>query len=123
MHASEAAAVLDAEKMRCAAMLVGDVIQLDRLLDARLHFSHANGAVDDKEAYLTKIREGRIGYLAIDWSEQKVFALGDAVLLCGRMNTLVKVDGIEKHLENRVLSVWTRIDEWRLVAFQSTPIK
>jgi Domain of unknown function (DUF4440) len=117
------AAVLEAEKKRCAAMLAGDTMQLDRLLDPRLHFTHANGAVDDKQAYMAKIEAGRIGYLAIDWSEQKVFALGEAMLLCGRMRTLVMVDGIEKQLENRVLSVWARIEEWRLVAFQSTPIK
>jgi hypothetical protein len=62
--------VLEAEGRRCAAMLAGDTTALDRLLDPRLHFSHASGAVDDKAAYLAKIAAGRIEYLAIEWSEQ-----------------------------------------------------
>jgi ketosteroid isomerase-like protein len=103
-------------------MLAGDTAALDRLLDPRLHFSHATGAVDDKDAYLKKIAAGRIGYLSIDWSEQKVALLGAVALLTGRMSTLVRVDGTEKRLENRVLSLWAQDGDWRLVAFQSTPL-
>jgi hypothetical protein len=115
-------AVLEAEARRCAAMLAGDTTALERLLDPRLHFSHASGAVDDKKDYLAKIAAGRIRYVAIDWSEQKVIVLGEAALLAGRMSTLVTVDGVEKRLENRVLTVWGQSAEWRLVAFQSTPL-
>jgi hypothetical protein len=115
-------AVLEAENRRGAAMLAGDYVALDRLLDPRLHFSHANGAVDDKHDYLTKIIAGRINYLAIEWSEQKFIELGEYVLLAGRMSTRVTVDGVEKHLQNRVLTIWANNGEWRLVAFQSTPL-
>ena len=114
--------MLEAESRRCAAMLAGDTMALERLLDLRLHFSHASGAVDDKKDYLAKIAAGRISYVAIDWSEQKVIVVGEAVLLTGRMSTLVRVDGVEKRLENRVLTVWAQSGEWRLVAFQSTPL-
>jgi Domain of unknown function (DUF4440) len=115
-------AVWQAEQRRCAAMLNGDTVELDQLLDARLHFSHANGTVDDKEVYLAKVKSGRIGYLSIDWSEQKLIPVGGVVLLSGRMSSLVKVDGVEKRLENRVLSLWAQDGAWRLVAFQSTPL-
>jgi hypothetical protein len=114
--------VLEAEGRRCAAMLAGDTTALDRLLDPRLHFSHASGAVDDKAAYLAKIAAGRIEYLAIEWSEQKIIVLDGSVLLAGRMSTDVRVEGVEKRLENRVLSAWSQDGEWRLVAFQSTPL-
>lgn len=103
-------------------MLAGDTKALDGLLDRRLQFSHANGAVNDKQAYLAKMTTGRISYLAIDWGEPQVTILGDAALLAGRMTTRVRVDGTEKRLENRVLTVWIREGEWRLLAFQSTPI-
>jgi hypothetical protein len=116
------AAVLEAETRRCAAMLAGDASALDRLLDTRLHFSHATGALDNKEGYLAKIAAGHINYAAIDWSEQKVIALGAAAVLTGRMSTLVRVEGTEKRLENRVITIWAHDDEWRLVAFQSTPL-
>jgi ketosteroid isomerase-like protein len=114
--------VLEAESRRCAAMLAGDAMALERLLDPRLHFSHATGVVDDKEGYLAKIAAGRIEYLAIKWSEQKIIVFGETVLLAGRMSTDVRVDGVEKRLENRVLSVWAQEGDWRLVAFQSTPL-
>jgi hypothetical protein len=115
-------AVIAAESRRCAAMLASDAQALDCLLDTRLHFSHATGAVDDKSAYLAKIAAGRISYLSIEWSEQKVISFKDAALLTGRMSSLVRVEGTEKRLENRVLAVWEWDETWRLVAFQSTPL-
>ena len=117
-------AILDAERRRCAAMLANDSAALDSLLDQRLTFHHSNGAVDDKSAYLAKIAGGRIQYVAIDWTDARVTALGpDAALLAGQMTTKVRVEGADKQLDNRVLAVWVHTaDEWRMVAFQSTPL-
>lgn len=115
-------AIIAAEARRCAAMLAGDTQALEDLIDARLQFSHATGAVDDKIVYLAKIAAGRIAYLSIDWSEQKVITLKDAALMTGRMSSIVRVEGNEKRLENRVLAVWCWQDVWRLIAFQSTPL-
>ena len=117
-------AVLAAEQRRCAAMLANDAAELDAVLDARLAFHHANGGADDKAAYLTKMAAGRIEYVSIDWSEDKVIPIADnAALLTGRMLTIVRVEGVEKRLDNRVLEGWAMSDgAWRLVAFQSTPI-
>jgi Domain of unknown function (DUF4440) len=117
-------AVLAAEKLRCAAMLAGDVTTLEALLDPRLHFHHATGAVDDKPAYLAKMAAGRITYVAIEWSEERVIALGeDAAVLVGRMMTDVRVEGVDKRLNNRVTTVWSSdAGVWRLVVFQSTPL-
>lgn len=119
------AGVVAAERRRCAAMLANDAGALDALLDEALYFSHATGAVDDKAAYLAKMAAGRIDYLSIDWSEQRVIPLAPgAALLTGRMTSLVRVDGVEKRLDNRVIAAWTGTgDDWRLVAFQSTPLK
>ena len=113
-----------AEAIRCAAMLADDNAALDRILDPRLQFHHATGAVDDKPAYLAKMAAGRIAYVGIEWSEECAIALApDAGVLTGRMLTRVRVEGVEKALDNRVLTVWTRTDgAWRMVAFQSTPI-
>jgi hypothetical protein len=117
--------ILTAEKARCAAMIANDRETLAALLDVRLHFAHATGAVDDKAAYLAKMAGGRIDYVDIAWSEQQVLPLGeDAGLLTGRMTTTVRVEGVEKRLDNRVISAWARTGRaWRVVAFQSTPLK
>jgi hypothetical protein len=113
-----------AEQQRCAALVANDPAALDALLDPRLHFSHATGAVDDKPALLAKLAAGRIHYAGIAWSEEKVTALAqDAALLTGRMVTDVRVEGVDKQLNNRVIAVWCRSGgAWRLLAFQSTPL-
>ncbi len=113
-----------AEQSRCAAMLANDNAALDALLDPRLHFAHATGAVDDKSALMAKMAAGRIVYTAITWSEEVVTALADdAALLTGRMKTEVEVEGTAKVLNNRVISVWRRTGgDWKLLAFQSTPL-
>jgi hypothetical protein len=79
--------------------------------------------VDDKDAYLAKMAAGRIEYVAIRWDEEVVTPLAaGAALLTGRMITDVRVDGVDKQFDNRVITAWTMDGGWRLVAFQSTPI-
>jgi len=118
------AAIRAAEQKRCKAMLANDNAALDALLDPRLQFSHATGAVDGKDAYLAKMAAGRIQYVGVAWSEDSVTPLAeDAAMLTGRMTTDVRVDGLDKRLDNRVITVWCKGDgAWRLVAFQSTPL-
>jgi hypothetical protein len=118
------AAIRAAERKRCEAMLANDGTALADLLDDRLQFHHASGAVDDKAAYLAKIAGGRIRYIAIDWPEERISLLAsDVALMTGKMVTNVAVEGVEKRLDNRVMTVWTRKgDDWRLTAFQSTPM-
>ena len=113
-----------AERQRCAAMIANDPAALAQLLDAGLQFHHATGAVDSKDAYMAKMAAGRIQYLGINWSEEVVIALGDsAAVLTGRMNTDVRVEGVDKALINRVTTVWSQNDgTWQLVTFQSTPM-
>jgi hypothetical protein len=117
-------AVLAAERRRCDAMLANDNDALAALLDPRLHFSHATGAVDDMDTLLAKMAAGRIHYVGIAWSEEQVTALApDAAMLTGRMTTDVRVEGVDKRLNNRVITVWSRDKNgWRLIAFQSTPL-
>jgi hypothetical protein len=122
MREDFSSAVIEAESRRCAAMLANDTRQLDALIDTRLHFTHATGVVDDKAVYLAKVAAGRITYLSIEWSEQNVVRLGEVALLTGRMTSLVRVEGIEKRLDNQVLAVWADDGAWRLIAFQSTPL-
>ena len=117
-------AIKTAEQARCAAMLANDNAALSTLLDPRLQFHHATGAVDDKGAYMTKMAAGRIEYVGIGWAEEKVITLGDtAAVLTGRMNTDVRVEGVDKALINRVTAVWSLNDgAWQMLVFQSTPM-
>jgi len=118
------ASIKAAEQMRCRAMLANDTAALEALLDPRLHFSHATGAVDNRKSYMAKIAAGRIQYTAIQWDEEQVLALADnAALLTGRMTSDVIVEGATKRLHNRVIMAWSHNDgAWQLAAFQSTPM-
>lgn len=119
-----AEAIRAAEQRRCDAMLANDPAALDAALHPRLQFHHASGAVDDKAAYIAKMSAGRIVYAGIAWEEQRIEELAaDVALLTGKMITDVRVEGVDKRLNNRVMTLW-RFDEdlWRLLAFQSTPI-
>ena len=124
MSADITTAIKAAEQARCAAMLANDNAALSALLDPRLQFHHATGAVDDKDAYMAKMAAGRIQYVGISWSEDKVLALGEtAAVLTGRMNTDVRVEGVDKALINRVTAVWSQNDgAWQMLVFQSTPM-
>ena len=117
-------AIKAAEKARCAAMLENDNGVLSALLDPRLQFHHATGVVDAKDAYMAKMAAGRIQYVGISWSEEKVIVLADnAAVLTGRMSTNVRVEGLDKALVNRVATVWSLNDgAWQMVVFQSTPM-
>ena len=118
-------AIIAAEARRCATMLEGNAGAYADLLDEDLQFTHANGTVDDKAALVSKIAEKLITYSSIMWAGQRVSPIGaDHAMVTGRMSTGVVVDGVTKHLENRVIAVWrNRGAGWRLLAFQSTPIK
>jgi hypothetical protein len=121
---SIATSIKAAEQARCTAMLANDNTALSALLDPRLQFHHATGAVDDKDAYMAKMAAGRIQYVGINWSEEMVITLGNnAAVLTGRMNTDVRVEGVDKALINRVTAVWSLNDgTWQMVTFQSTPM-
>lgn len=124
MSADISYSIKAAEKERCAAMLANDNAALADLLDPRLQFHHATGAVDDKDGYMAKMAAGRIKYVGISWSEEKIIALADnAAVLTGRMNTDVRVEGVDKALANRVTTVWSLNDgAWQMAVFQSTPM-
>ena len=123
--------IICAEEMRCAAMLSGNITQLQNILDDRMTFCHATGRVDNKTAYLSKMAEGKIQYRSIEWNQQAVTDLHGSALLTGKMVTNVCVAGTEKTLINQVISVWADYSklsaeqsnvQWKLLAFQSTPI-
>jgi len=124
MSADTTDAIKAAEKARCVAMLENDNGALSALLDPRLQFHHATGAVDDKDAYMAKMAAGRIEYVGISWSEDNVITLADnAAVLTGRMNTDVRVEGVDKALVNRVTAVWSlNGGAWQMLVFQSTQI-
>jgi hypothetical protein len=97
---------------------------LDAIVDPRLHFAHATGAVDDKLA-LSRQDGGRPYRMCRD---QLVGRSSAAIVrrcgyATGEMTIDVKVEVVAKRLNNRVIMIWSQADgAWRVVVFQSTPL-
>lgn len=115
--------VLACERKRCQALLAGDVDTLGTLLSERLIFTHANATHDSKASLIAKMRLGTIVYKSLTIDQETVIELPDAAILSSRLQAVVDVAGTTKTIRNSTLSVWSKeADEWRLVAYQPTPI-
>jgi ketosteroid isomerase-like protein len=117
----------DAESLRAAdrrrrdAMIAGDADALAGLLADELVWTHSSGRKDDKAAVLDKIASGTTDYYELEVSDDVVSSHGELLIHHGTLLGRVSVDGREKALRNRFLSVWKRSnDRLELLAWQST---
>lgn len=119
----EVTAVLAADAARYRAMREGDLAALEALLAEDLSYTHSNGARDDKAAYLAAMASGRFRYLETSAEAVASRRHGPVVVLDGRARFRAMIDGVERMLDNRFLSVWTHDGRrWRMSAWASTPI-
>jgi ketosteroid isomerase-like protein len=115
--------ILRLEDERYAATLAKDVDALKRLLHSDLVYMHSNGVSDGKASYIDGIREGVWDYKSVKRSDQTLKAYSGFALVFNRLVIDIAVKGVEKHLNNRALAVWTpEGSSWRLIAMQSGPI-
>lgn len=111
------------ENERYAAMLAGDVGVLDRLLSDRLIYGHSNAERDSKDSFLERVRDRTFVYESIDHPEERIIIAGGAVVVLGAMIANVYLSGELRTLRNSACAVWAKEDgNWRLVAYQPTPI-
>ncbi len=112
------------ERQRYAAMIAADIPTLDALLSENLLYTHSNASVDDKASYLEKVASKYFDYLELDHPEEQLVVTGSTVLVLGRMEGRIIMEGkTERRLNNRALTVWVEeAGQWKMVAFQPTPI-
>jgi ketosteroid isomerase-like protein len=114
-------AVLDAEDRRYEALMGPDLPTLERLFHDRLSYAHSSGVRDTRDEYLEKVRSGYYDYQRLDHPVERVEVVGDTALVVGRMTADLRVDGIQKTIDNLALAVWTRAGgEWQLLAYAPT---
>ena len=117
----EAAAILDFEKRRFAAMCAGDAEALERILRDGMTYTHSSGIIDTKESYILGVRERRWDYQRIMPSRQQVTLLGDTALVLARWEIDVAIGGTPKHVDSTALTVLVREQgEWQVAAVHST---
>jgi hypothetical protein len=107
------------EDERYAAMLSGDKVKLDRLMDDRLRYVHSNGREDDKVSYMDAF--GRLWqYQSIDRQDQTIVPLGDTALVYSILHMEALVGGVLRQVHSRALAVWhISGGVWRVVSIFS----
>lgn len=119
----ERTSILQADAERYSAMREGDLMRLDALLADDLTYTHSSGSCDNKREYLAAMASGRFRYLEIRTSDVQVRIHGAVAVMVGRARFRAMVDDVERLLDNRFLSVWTRSGaSWQMAAWASSPI-
>lgn len=113
----------DLEDRRYRAMVDGDTRALGELLSDDVIYTHSNASVDTKASYLERLRTGDLVYHSLEHTTDSVVTRPGVVVIGGTMSGSIRMHGVEKTLNSRVAVVWAVEDgQWRLAAFQPTPI-
>jgi hypothetical protein len=114
-------AVLAAENARFAAMLKGDAAALEKLLADELSYTHSNASVQDKAAFISDIKTGKIKYLTIEPTDQKAKVFGTSAIVTGGASVHVIQNGNDLTFKIRYTDTHiNRGGSWQMVAWQST---
>ena len=114
--------VLKADTNRFAAMVSGDLAQLDRLLAVELSYVNNRARIEDKHAFLYGIKSGKTKFTSIIPSERQVHVMGTVATVVG----VAVMRGEEEpgvDIGIRYTSVHILRDgRWQMIAWQSTRI-
>jgi ketosteroid isomerase-like protein len=110
-----------AERERFAAMLKADVGALDKLLGADLTYTHGDGRVIDKTAFISDFKTGAFKYVTIEPSDMAVRVFGDVAVVTGGAAMHVVNNGADAHIKIRYTDVHVRRNgSWQMVAWEAT---
>lgn len=116
-------AVLKADNARFAAMLKADAAALEKLLADELSYTHSNASVQDKKAFIDDIKTGKIKYLTVDATDQKVRVFGNMAIVTGGASVHVIQNGNDLTFTIRYTNAHiNRGGAWQMVAWQSTRV-
>jgi ketosteroid isomerase-like protein len=114
--------ITELEERRRLAMIARDLATLDALFADQMAYTHSSATVDNKAEYLEKLGNGYFDYRELSFLDLDIRVAGDAALVTGRMTGEVVINGAMRKLNGRTTVVWIRQqDDWRMLAFQSTP--
>jgi uncharacterized protein (TIGR02246 family) len=110
------------EQQRIAAMTSLDTKALEQLLADDLTYTHSGGQIQTKREFLDMLRSADLRYEKMDEDGVTVRVVGDAAVLTGTANVLVKPkDQDTRHLHIRWIDVYARRNgRWQMLAWQST---
>lgn len=108
-----------AERFRL--MTAGDLGALAPMLADDLVYVHSDGALENKEQFLERLRTGGIRYRTIESQETKVRVDGNTAIVTGVASMGVTTNGADRDIRLRYTAVYRRAGgRWLLTTWQST---
>jgi len=108
---------------RKKATLAKDIDKVEPFIGSSLRYVHGSGTDEDRDMYLSRLREGFYDYHAMDTLRRDFRRFGDTVFVHGDTRIHVVVNGTEKDFKGRYLQVWAKEGaDWKMVAWQTTPL-
>ena len=113
--------IIALDRQRIDAMCNQDVAALEKLLADDLVYTHSSARVDTKQSLIGNMQSGQTVYQAIETSDVRAQAFGDAVVLTGLARVSVTSQGRPNSFGIRFVNVYGKRDgRWQMVAWQST---
>ena len=106
---------------RCDAALRDDVATLDRLLADDLDYCTFRGDCETKAQYIGEVKSGRLKYVSIQPTVDRVKLYADTATVTGRATVTAIRDGVEHtiHISWAGVLAW-RDARWQLTTWTST---
>ncbi len=121
VQADDLAAVTSLERQRFAAVVRADVATLGPWLAEDLSYCHSTGRCQTRQEFLDDIASGALRYRSIEVLETRPRAVGNTVVLNGRVALEVDLQGQPNRLVLVYTDVYVRRDgRWQLAAWHST---
>jgi ketosteroid isomerase-like protein len=122
--ADEAAVGKNVEAFR-QAQVAADAKGLDKLCATELSYSHSDGRVEDKAAFIAGATSGKSKVLSLKYDDVKVRVVGDAAIV--RFHWLGEsqavADGKKSSTDLHILMNWLKQGgEWKLLSRASTKL-
>ncbi|MGE0127306.1 MAG: nuclear transport factor 2 family protein [Blastocatellales bacterium] len=116
-------AVLKLEQQWEDALIKSDAAALEKLYGNSLIYTHSNGSVDNKSAYIGNIKSGATKYQSMKRDDIKVGIYGNTAVVTCHWEVHVLARGNKIDTNARYIHVYARQkDGWKMVAHQSTRI-
>lgn len=121
-HSAQERAVLVEERALQAAMLAGDVEELDRLLHPEMLAVGPDGQMVDRAGDLASRRSGVFEIAELDEEEVRVEVLDDVAITFGVLRIRGTIDAAEVSGRMRYTRTWSRDGgAWRVLAAHISP--
>ena len=117
-------AVADAVKQLNQAMIDGNHIMLDQHTSKNLSYGHSIGLVEDKNAFIAAIVDGKFGFTSIDLTEQTIFISNNVAIVRHKFSAGTDNKGQQPGTVSlAVMQIWQKEKgKWLLLARQATKI-